>query len=259
MATLTTSDDRTLQWVESGSGAPILLIHGFAANLDRNWRGTGWFDALVRSRWRVIAFDQRGHGQSEKLYEPAQYAPERLARDVVEVLDAAAVGDAVLMGYSMGARVALDVAMWSAERCRALVLGGMGRNFFPDLGGPDRDYEIIAATLEADDASGFPPLAQSYRVFAQQTGGDLKALAACWRRPRRSASRAELALLRAPTLVVVGDRDEIAGDGQVLADAIPGAELVILRGKDHLKAVGAKEHRSAVLAFLDRIRDGGGS
>ncbi|MGH7856093.1 MAG: alpha/beta fold hydrolase, partial [Candidatus Binatia bacterium] len=251
MSTVTTSDQRTLHWVESGSGSPILLIHGFAANLDRNWRGTGWFDALVRSGWRVIAFDQRGHGQSEKLYEPMLYAPDRLARDVVEILDAAAVDRAVLMGYSMGARVALDVAMRSADRCRALVLGGMGRNFFPDLGGPDREYEVIAATLEADDPSPFPPLAQSYRVFAQQTGGDLKALAACWRRPRPSASRSELSAIRLPTLVVVGERDEIAGDGKVLAEAIPGAEFVLLRGKDHLKAVGAKEHRGAVLAFLE--------
>jgi pimeloyl-ACP methyl ester carboxylesterase len=132
----------------------------------------------------------------------------------------------------------------------------MGRNFFPALGGPDREYEIVAATLEADDPSGFPPLAQSYRIFAQQTGGDLKALAACWRRPRRSASLEELAGIDRPTLVVVGDRDEIAGDGEPLARAIPGAEFVCLRGKDHLKAVGSKEHRQAVLAFLERLGSG---
>jgi len=257
MATLLTSDGRTLSWTETGSGAPILLIHGFAANLDRNWRGTGWVDFLVRTGWRVIAFDQRGHGQSEKLYQPSEYEQERLARDAVEVLDAAGAGHAVLMGYSMGAIVTLEVAIRFPERCRALVLAGIGHNFFPALGGPDRDYEIVAATLEADDPNRFPALAQNYRVFAQQSDGDLKALAACWRRPRRNFSLEELGSIRIPTLVVVGERDDIAGDGRVLAESFPVAEFVLLRGKDHLRAVGSKEHRAAVQAFLSRLSPNG--
>lgn len=255
MASVTTSDGRNLHWVESGSGPALLLIHGFAADLDRNWRGTGWFDFLVRSGWRVIAFDQRGHGRSDKLYEPAAYAPARLVRDAVEVLDAAGADRAVVMGYSMGARVGLDVGLRHPGRCRALVLGGMGHNFFPVLGGPDRDYEVVAATLEADDPSSFPASARAYRVFAQQTGGDLKALAACWRRPRHSATLEELASLRPPALVVIGERDEVSGEGGPLADVLPNAQLVVLRGKDHLKAVGAKEHRSAVAAFLAALSD----
>lgn len=255
MSLFSISSDRCrIHRVESGSGPAILLIHGFASNLDRNWRSTGWINALTHAGWRVIAYDQRGHGESEKRYDREDYAPGLLIDDALAVLDAAEAPAAVLMGYSMGAEIALDVAIHHRERCRALLLGGLGRNFFPVLGGSGRGYEVVAAALEADDPSRFPAAARAYRRFAAETGGDLEALAACWRRERRSASLEELSSLSAPTLVVVGDLDEVAGDGAPLARAIPGAELVALPGKDHQKAVGARGHRAAVLDFLSRLR-----
>ncbi len=247
-----TSDGAELRWESTGEGPVVLLIHGFASTLERNWRGTGWMDALARAGFRAVAYDQRGHGHSAKFYDPAKYALDRLARDAVEVLDAVGAERGVLMGYSMGARVALEAALLHPARAAALVLSGIGSGF-RDFGGPAGDREAVARALEADDPSGAPPGALGYRKFAEQNGGDLSALAAFWRRTNRPIAPEELASIHAPALVVAGDRDEVAGDPRPLAAAIPGSEVAVLPGKDHTKATGAREHRAAVLAFLQRI------
>ena len=277
MATAQSPDGCMLAWTEKGTGPPILLIHGFASMVRRNWEGTGWMDALTRAGYRAIAYDQRGHGYSDKRYDPADYAPERLVDDALAVLDAAGAARAAVMGYSMGARVALEVALTHGERENALILSGIGPRM-RDFGGsgdrerpgtgesagvgagflrsrsvPERDErELVALALEADDPSPFPASARFYRTFAEQNHQDRRALAACWRRPIRAVTADDLASIAAPTLITVGDRDTVAGDAAPLAKAIPGAELVVLHGKDHMTAVGAKQHREAVIAFLHK-------
>ena len=254
MPTARNPDGCALHWTEKGQGAGILLIHGFASTLRRNWQETGWIDALARAGCRVIAYDQRGHGESDKRYDPADYAPDRLVADALVVLDAAGVERAVLMGYSMGARVALEVALTVPARVRGLVLSGMGMSF-RDFGGSEHDREIVARALEAADPSAFPGSARFYRTFAEQSHADRRALAACWRRPIRVLDPAGLGAVSAPTLLVVGDRDAVAGDPEPLAHAMKQATLVRLAGKDHMNAVGAKAHRAAVLAFLEQLAD----
>ena len=250
-ATARSSDGCELVWTDAGAGEAVLLVHGFASTLRRNWQATGWMDALARAGFRAIAYDQRGHGESDKRYEPADYAPQRLVDDALAVLAAAKVERAAVMGYSMGARVALEVAITHPERVRALVLSGIGPRM-RDFGGGSGDRELVARALEADDPSRFPPSARVYRTFAEQNHQDRRALAACWRRPIRSVTADDLAAIPVPTLVTVGDRDTVAGDASPLAKAIPGAELVVLHGKDHMTAVGAKQHREAVIAFLHK-------
>jgi pimeloyl-ACP methyl ester carboxylesterase len=243
-----------LAWIETGLGPPILLIHGFASTLRRNWRETGWFEALVAAGYRVIAYDQRGHGVSDKRYDAADYAPDRLAADALAVLDAAGAGRAALIGYSMGARIALEVAIAAPARVDGLVLSGMGTSF-RDFGGPEHDRESIARALEADDPREFPASARFYRTFAEQSRADRRALAACWRRPIRVLDSQALAAVATPTLFVVGDRDAVAGDPEPLARAMKQARVVRLAGKDHMSAVGAKAHRTAVLEFLEQLTD----
>ena len=248
-ATARSSDGCELVWTDAGAGEAVLLVHGFASTLRRNWQTTGWMDALARAGFRAIAYDQRGHGDSGKRYEPADYGPQRLVDDALAVLAAAKVERAAVMGYSMGARVALEVALTHADRVQAMILSGVGPHM-RDFGGPSGDREIVAGALEADDPSGFPPAARFYRTFAEQNHQDRRALAACWRRPIRAVTREDLEAVAMPTLVAVGDRDGVAGDASPLARAIPGARLVLLQGKDHMTAVGAKQHREAVIAFL---------
>jgi pimeloyl-ACP methyl ester carboxylesterase len=243
-----------LAWVEEGGGPPVLLIHGFASNLKRNWDETGWMQALARSGFRAIAYDQRGHGASEKRYDPADYALERLVDDAVAVLDAAGAGRAALMGYSLGARVVLEAGLAVPERARALVVSGLGSSF-REFGGDEGDRDIVAQALEAASASGFPKHARFYRRFAEQSRADPRALAACWRRPVHNLTNAELSRISAPSLFVVGDQDGFAGNPEPIATAMPNARVVRLVGKNHMNAVGAKEHRDAVLAFLRVIAE----
>ncbi len=93
----------------SGAGDPVLLVHGFASNHAVNWVNTMWVKTLTRAGYRVIALDNRGHGQSEKLYEPAAYTPAVMAEDARRLLDHLGIERADVMGYSMGARIA---AIW---------------------------------------------------------------------------------------------------------------------------------------------------
>src|SRR5208282_1593805 len=89
----------------SDFGEPILLIHGFASSHRINWVNPRWVDTFSRAGRRVIAFDNRGHGGSEKLYDPAAYHSDVMARDAANLLDRLSIARADVMGYSMGARI----------------------------------------------------------------------------------------------------------------------------------------------------------
>jgi pimeloyl-ACP methyl ester carboxylesterase len=75
------SDGLTLNYIDEGEGAPVLLIHGFASNLVMNWVGPQWVQALTRAGYRVVAFDHRGHGESEKVYEVERYTIRDMAKE----------------------------------------------------------------------------------------------------------------------------------------------------------------------------------
>ncbi|HSM18849.1 MAG TPA: alpha/beta hydrolase, partial [Hyphomicrobiales bacterium] len=106
----------------TGEGAPVLLIHGFASNARVNWRDTMWIKTLVGAGHRVIALDNRGHGQSEKLHDPADYGAEPMAEDARRLLDHLEVGQADVVGYSMGARLTALLAIGHPDRVRRAVL-----------------------------------------------------------------------------------------------------------------------------------------
>ena len=85
-------------------GEPILLIHGFASNLRVNWVNPRWVETLAKAGRRVVAFDNRGHGESEKLYDPEAYRLQAMARDAANLLDRLGIARADAMGYSMRGR-----------------------------------------------------------------------------------------------------------------------------------------------------------
>jgi len=109
----------------------------------------------------------------------------------------------------------------------------------------------IAKALEApriEDVTN--DTARSFRAFAEQTGSDLKALAACMRGPREKITAQDLARIAVPTLVAAGSEDVIAGSGRELASLIPGAQLIDIAGRDHMKTVGDARFKQGVLDFL---------
>lgn len=231
----------------AGDGPPILLIHGFASNARVNWWDTGWVKTLTESGRRVITFDHRGHGASEKLYDPALYPAAEMAEDARRLLDHLEIAQADVMGYSMGARVSAFLTIAHPARVRRAIFAGLASRMITGVGGA----EAIAAALEAPSRNdGLDINARAFRIFAEQTKSDLKALAACIRSSREKITVAELASIRVPVLVVAGEKDEVAGDVETLVKAIPGAVGVTLANRNHMNAVGDRGYKDAVLDFL---------
>lgn len=231
----------------AGDGPPILLIHGFASNARVNWWDTSWVKTLTEAGRRVITFDHRGHGASEKLYDPALYPAAEMAEDARRLLDHLEIVGADVMGYSMGARVSAFLTIAHPARVRRAVFAGLASRMITGVGGA----EAIAAALEAPSRNdGLDISARAFRIFAEQTKSDLKALAACIRSSREKITVEELATIRVPVLVVAGEKDEVAGDVDTLVKAIPGAVGVTLPNRNHMNAVGDRGYKDAVLAFL---------
>ena len=230
-------------------GEPILLIHGFASSHRVNWVNPRWVETLTQAGRRVVAFDNRGHGQSAKLHAPADYRADLMTLDAVNLLAHLGIERADVMGYSMGARIASFLALAEPNRVRSLVLGGLGDRLVRDAGLP----EAIAEALEAPSLDGLAdPTQRLFRAFAEQTKSDRAALSACARGFRRRLTQEEAARLTQPTLVAVGARDALAGDPSKLVVLLPGAEALAIPGRDHNLAVGDKAFKAGALDFLAR-------
>lgn len=231
----------------AGEGPPILLMHGFASTGRVNWWDTGWVRTLTEAGRQVITFDHRGHGESGKLYDPAAYTPDIMAADALALIDHLRLGEVDIMGYSMGARVAALFAIAYPDRVRRAVLAGLASRMITGIGGS----QAIAEALEAPGREAVTdPNARAFRIFAEQTKSDLRALAACIRSSREKISAESLSGIRVPVLVVAGDQDEVAGDVETLVAAIPGAVGLTLPNRNHMNAVGDRGFKKAVLDFL---------
>jgi pimeloyl-ACP methyl ester carboxylesterase len=243
------SDGVRLAFIDEGQGDPVLLIHGFASSVRTNWIEPGWVGLLTSRGFRVVAFDNRGHGESEKLYDRALYSAPLMAEDARRLMDHLAIPRADVMGYSMGARIAAFLALKYPERVRSAIFGGLGGNMVRPMAGTGP----IAHALEAasiDDVKN--PTARTFRAFAEKTGGDLEALAACIRSSREPITREMVASLTCPVLVATGTEDVIGGAAEELASLIPGAEALPIPRRDHMLAVGDRVYKEGVLAFLQR-------
>ena len=227
----------------------VLLIHGFASNAATNWVDTGWVADFARAGYRVVALDNRGHGNSEKLYELEDYGAPLMAEDVRRLLDHLAIPGAHVIGYSMGARIAAFLAIAHPGRVQSLVFGGLGINMVRGMVGSGP----LAKALEEDSIDHVSnDTARSFRAFAEQTKSDLKALAACMRGPREKITPEQLATIQIPVLIAVGTNDVIGGSGAELAKLIRGAQFLEIEGRDHMKAVGDAKFKQGVLDFLTK-------
>jgi pimeloyl-ACP methyl ester carboxylesterase len=236
-----------IAFLDEGEGEPILLVHGFASSKEFNWVNPGWFTTLKGAGRRVIALDNRGHGQSTKLYDPADYQTERMVDDARALLDHLGLPRADVMGYSMGARIAAFLALAHADRTRSIVLGGLGLHLVDGVGLPESIAEALEAPSLADVTD---PQGRTFRAFADQTRSDRRALAACIRGSRQVMARDKAASIQTPTLIAVGTKDPIAGSAEQLAAIIPKAAVLPIPGRDHMLAVGDKVFKAGVLQFL---------
>jgi len=240
-------DDVEIAFLDEGEGEPIVLVHGFASNAVVNWVQPGWFKFLTDAGRRVVALDNRGHGASTKLYDPAAYHSALMAADVRALLDHLGFDRADVMGYSMGARITAFLALQDPRRVRSAIFGGLGSRLMDGTGVPDD----VAQALEAPSSAAVSdPRVRMFRAFAEQTKSDLRALAACIRGSGQTLTRAEVATIRVPALVALGSKDEIGGSAPELASLLPAGQALEIPGRDHMTAVGDKVFKQGVSSFL---------
>ena len=247
--------DLRIAYLDAGprDAFPILLIHGFASTAHINWVNTGWVKPLADAGHRVIALDNRGHGDSDKPHDPDRYTLAEMKSDSVALLDLLSIPQANVMGYSMGASITARLALDDPDRAASLIFGGRGSAILE----PNLDWQSIADGLRAssaDDVTGEP--ARRFRLFADQTGSDRIALAACIQSIRAFFTEEELAKIENRALVATGTKDDIAGPPEPFANALAHGEVFHIKDRDHMLAVGDKTYKAAVLEFL---ADGSGS
>ncbi|SEQ10831.1 Pimeloyl-ACP methyl ester carboxylesterase [Faunimonas pinastri] len=241
------SDNLQIAYIDQGEGEPILLIHGFASNHRVNWMDTLWVRDLLAAGRRVIALDNRGHGQSDKPHDPAAYGTPAMAADACRLLDHLGIERADVMGYSMGARITAFLALDHPERVRRAVLAGLGAGLLIGVGAPQPIADALLAP-SIDDVT--TPQGRMFRMFAEQTRSDREALAACILASRQVMTEDELRAIRVPVLVAVGTTDDVAGPPEPIADLIPDSRIFHIQGRDHMKAVGDRTAKKAVMEFL---------
>ena len=252
----TAPDGVRIAYEIAGQGEPVVLVHGFAASRAQNWRAPGWYETLNGAGYRVVALDCRGHGESDKPHDPASYGHDIMARDVLAVMQAAGVGRAFLMGYSMGGFITMYVLLGHPQLLRKVVIGGVGASYLDRqaaadaVSDPARRNLIADALLEPDKSRIANPTARAFREFAEQDGKDRLALAACMRADRKVLGAADLARSTRPVLVVCGENDVLTGPPGPLAAAFADGRAVTVPKRDHMTTVGDKVYKQAVLEFF---------
>jgi pimeloyl-ACP methyl ester carboxylesterase len=236
-----------IAYLDEGEGEPIVLVHGFASTMNVNWVYPTWVSELKKNGRRVIALDNRGHGDSGKLYDVEAYHIPTMAGDVAALMDHLKIERADVMGYSLGARMTAWLALRQPQRLRSAIFGGIGMALI-EGGGPG---ENVAEALEAASLEEVTdPVGRTFRAFADQTRSDRRALAACLRGTRRLMTKEEVAGITVPALIAVGTADEIAGSAHALGNIIQGAKVLDIPNRDHMRAVGDKVYKTGVLEFL---------
>jgi pimeloyl-ACP methyl ester carboxylesterase len=238
-----------IAYLDEGEGDPIVLVHGFASSKNVNWVYPTWVSDLRKDGRRVIALDNRGHGESEKLYDPAQYSIPAMASDTIALMDHLDISRADVMGYSLGGRIASWLGLNQPARLRSAILAGIGIGLV-NGGGPGENVAVALEAPTLDDVTD--PIGRTFRAFADQTRSDRRALAACLRGSRGLMRREEAAAITVPVLIAVGTVDEVAGSAAELGKIIPASEVLDIPNRDHMRAVGDKVYKAGVADFLSR-------
>ena len=242
-----------------GDGPDLILIHGFASNIENNWKQNNWVKTL-KDHYRLILIDNRGHGKSDKLKEASQYGI-KMVEDVIKLMDHLSIEKANVFGYSMGSRITLNLVLRYPNRIKCAILGGYG---LPS--GKTNSHlmyqPIIDALLSESLDQVKNLIGKEFRRFAESTGADLKALAAVMinyvENPEVMLTSAkkmkkELKKIKIPILTVVGSNDILIENKTQLADLIPKACHIQIQGRDHLTVVPDHRFHMFVKSFLNDI------
>ncbi|WP_413318390.1 alpha/beta hydrolase [Agrococcus sp. 1P02AA] len=225
-------------------GRPVLLIHGFSSNAQRNWIDTRWGEALAGAGLRGIAMDLRGHGDSDR--PTTGYDVQRFVDDVDAVLEQLALDEAPgAIGYSMGARLLWRHAGTRPHAFRALVLGGL------PAGDPFQRFDLeLAHRALAGEAEPGPMesfIVDLARVFPEHDPATLVTLAG---EVSATLFDPEEAPPAVPTLLMTGAEDARASDTETLVPILPDGRFEPIPGRNHVNAPTSGTFRRRAAAFL---------
>ena len=165
------SDGIRLAFIDEGAGEPVLLIHGFVSSVRHNWIEPGWVTFLTHHGFRVVAFDNRGHGESDKLYDRALYGAPLMAEDARRLMDHLALPRADVMGYSMGARITAFLALTHPQRVRSAIFGGLGANMVRPMAGTGPIANAPQRSHTTETSSVRSPTSATARGLPRGAGG----------------------------------------------------------------------------------------
>lgn len=236
----TSFDGTKIHYDVLGEGKPVVLLHGFITN-GESWKRAPVRQALADAGFNVVTLDLRGNGRSDKPHTAEAYRDNAEIRDVMALMKHLGLTNYDVVGYSRGAILTAKLLTMDTQVRRA-VMGGMSADF------TDPNWYRRKNFHEALTKPGSHPELQAAVDYAKKSGADTVALARM-QEFQPTVSRAELGKLRVPLLVVNGDQDLDNGNPKDLADAVPGARLVMVPGT-HGGAMSTPEFAKAVVAFL---------
>jgi pimeloyl-ACP methyl ester carboxylesterase len=252
---------------DAGNGPPVVLLHGLGCGRRM------WFHQILalQDRFRVIAYDQRGHGLTDAPATATEYSAVHLTRDLVGVLDALKIERAAIVGFSLGGGPALALAASKPECVSRLVLAdvGAGADDPVKIEGMVRRWVKLIDQGAADELVCEMLRSELFKVYARRNKRRLEHMAALIRTTplnglrftlsevlakRKSLFRLTdvLKAVRAPTLVVVGQHDYVCSKAsKLIAQTIPNASLKIIEDSGHMSPLEQPAaFTTALLEFL---------
>lgn len=237
LSSVTEADDRffasdgvQIRFVDEGRGTPVLLIHGYTSDIDGGWRNRGVINGLISAGYRVVAYDNRGHGKSDKPHDASKYGLN-MVEDGRRLLDHLDIDRAHVVGYSMGAQLANKLRELHQDRVISLTIGGTG-------------WPAVPGTLTIEQID------KRLRDRGFRDGSERAALVAVRvSYPEVLGNESELGRNKVPMLVVIGEQDR-PERAQRLAEITSNAKFKMVPG-DHRAAPATPEFLEALLEFLD--------
>ena len=231
---------------KTGSGRPLVLLHGLFSSAEMNWIKWGHAAALAEAGFEVLMPDLRAHGASAAPHEAAAYPGDVLARDLAALIAQLGLTDYDLGGFSLGARTSVRGVIGGLTP-RRLALGGMGLEGL--TGGTARRDFFIDAIDRFDTVRNGDPA-----YFAVQFMKSMAVDRVAARLLLGAMSDTDPAALRQvnmPTLVVCGDHDRDNGSPDKLVEALPQAKLAVIPGT-HMSSATEPDLGAAIRDFLTR-------
>jgi len=244
-------DGTTIHYEVHGEGRPVVLVHGLCVTFRGNFGAYGWVPTLVEAGFQVVGMDCRGHGKSGKHYDPSAYGVGPSTADILAVVEHLRLDRPALVGYSLGSLYALHLAHAHPDAWSAIALCATGDGLVGGEPSVDTVRRDLVDALDRDEEpSDLPPHIAIYWTFATKVSGDIRALRALARGSYPTVTREEAARVKAPTLVVGGEKDLVLGAGHELAASVPGARHLVVPGMDHFSLAIDPTAQRAIADFL---------